>query len=140
MGEFPHQKLRVYGDAVRFAADVYAATASLPHRCRPMSDQLFRAATSIALNIAEGAAEWRPAEQARFYRMSRRSAAESAAAADILLRIGVANDPRLMDLSVRAASMAARLTRLIHYVETRRSSGRRSRKPDSRLQTPDSRP
>lgn len=51
-----------------------------------MADQLHRAATSIALNVAEGAGEFSPAEKARFYRIARRSATECAAAVDVLTR------------------------------------------------------
>jgi four helix bundle protein len=48
-----------------------------------LADQLRRASTSIVLNIAEGAGEYRPVEKARFYRMSLRSATECAAIVDI---------------------------------------------------------
>ncbi len=59
-----------------------------------MADQLHRAATSIALNIAEGAGEFSAPEKARFYRIARRSATESAAAVDLLVRMG-AIDPAI---------------------------------------------
>jgi four helix bundle protein len=47
---------------------------------------LRRASASIVLNIAEGAAEFRPREKARFYRMALRSASEAAATLDLLRR------------------------------------------------------
>lgn len=40
-------------------------------------------ATSIALNIGEGAGEFSKPDKARFYRYARRSATESAAALDV---------------------------------------------------------
>ena len=47
-----------------------------------LADQLRRASTSISFNIAEGAGEYAPADKARFYRIARRSATESAAILD----------------------------------------------------------
>src|SRR5450432_1334217 len=54
----------------------------LPRGRGYLADQLRRAASSIAFNIAEGAGEFAPADKARFYRMARRSATESAAILD----------------------------------------------------------
>ena len=65
--------------------------------CAFVGDQLRRAATSITFNIAEGAGEFRPNEKARFYRLARRSATESASILDAL-RIW----PRLEDDSAKA--------------------------------------
>ena len=55
----------------------------LPKGRAYLADQLRRAATSICLNIAEGAGEFAPADKARFYRMARRSANECSAILDI---------------------------------------------------------
>ncbi|HEX7118772.1 MAG TPA: four helix bundle protein [Longimicrobiales bacterium] len=84
MAGFDHERLEVYHLAMRFAdaAERIAATI-LPER-RPLADQLTRAAASIPLNIAEGAAESRRAEKARFYRIARRSAAECAAIIELI--------------------------------------------------------
>ena len=49
-----------------------------------LADQLHRAATSIPLNIAEGAGEFSPKDKARFYRIALRSATESAAILDLV--------------------------------------------------------
>ena len=133
MGGFQHERLRVYHVAVEFAADVYEIVALLPVRCRSLGDQLFRAATSIVLNIAEGAAEYPTAEKARFYRFSRRSAAECAAAAAILIRVGASSDPRLAQLAPRANAIAGMLTLLIHHVvksNPRRARRTRSKEPE----------
>ena len=43
-----------------------------------------RGASSISLNIAEGAGEYAPTEKARFYRMAKRSATECSSVLDIL--------------------------------------------------------
>ncbi len=86
-GRFDFERLRAYQLAADFVAWTDGQTkGSL--RARPyMADQLHRAATSIALNVAEGAGEFSSAEKVRFYRMARRSATESAAAVDLLTRM-----------------------------------------------------
>lgn len=83
---FDFERLRAYQLAAEFV--VWADEQVKRHiRGRPhMADQLHRAATSIALNVAEGAGEFSPAEKARFYRIARRSATECAAAVDVLTR------------------------------------------------------
>jgi 23S rRNA-intervening sequence protein len=47
-----------------------------------------KARARVMLNNAEGAGEYRPAEKGRFYRMARRSAAETSAALELLAAIG----------------------------------------------------
>ena len=59
----------------------------LPRVRAYLADQLQRAATSIALNIAEGAGEYAEKEKTRFYRMARRSATECAAILDVCRRL-----------------------------------------------------
>lgn len=56
-----------------------------------LADQLDRAAVSVALNIAEGAGEFARKEKARFYRIARRSATESAAVLDVVQTLELAN-------------------------------------------------
>ena len=53
---------------------------------KAFDDQLQRAASSITLNIAEGAGEFSGAEKARFYRIAKRSATECAAILDLAKR------------------------------------------------------
>ena len=55
-------------------------------------DQLQRASTSIPLNVAEGAGEFSRNEKARFYRMAKRSATESAAILDVCRRLTLIDD------------------------------------------------
>ena len=52
-----------------------------------LADQLQRAATSVPLNIAEGAGEYSGAEKNRFYRIAKRSATECAGVLDICVRL-----------------------------------------------------
>jgi four helix bundle protein len=82
MNEFEHERLDVYRASVEFLAIADQVASALPRGRAYLSDQLRRAATSIALNIAEGAGEFAPADKARFYRIARRSGTESAAILD----------------------------------------------------------
>ena len=83
--QFDHERLVVYQVALEFLiVAVSVAQTQISSGCAFMGDQLRRAATSIPFNIAEGAGEYRPKEKARFYRIARRSATESAAILDAL--------------------------------------------------------
>ena len=59
----------------------------LPRGRAYSADQIQRAATSIPLNIAEGAGEYSRRDTARFYRFAFRSATESAALLDVCRRL-----------------------------------------------------
>jgi four helix bundle protein len=78
-----HQKLDVYKAAIEFVALSDTVANELPRGRGYLVDQLRRAATSIALNIAEGAGEFSQQDKSRFYRMARRSATECAAVLDV---------------------------------------------------------
>lgn len=79
-----------------------------------LADQLDRASTSVCLNIAEGAGEFSRKEKARFYRMARRSATESAGVFDVLQRRTLI-DHRLydegQDILLEVVRMLTRLSR-----------------------------
>lgn len=112
MPTFDHQKLDVYRAALEFLALSNSTISPLPPGHAHLADQLRRAATSITLNIAEGAGEFSPKDKARFYRMARRSATESAAIFDVFERLelvqsNVCNDAR--DLLFRIVQMLTRL-------------------------------
>lgn len=78
-----------------------------------LKDQLDRAATSIVLNIAEGAGEFSPRDKRRFYRIARRSANESAAVLQVVARRKQAPEPQLREaltLLHRIISMLVRMS------------------------------
>ena len=88
MQQFDHEKLDVYRTAVEWVALAQEIVAGILDGTgnAPLADQLQRAASSVTLNIAEGAGEFSSAEKARFYRIAKRSATECAAILDVAQR------------------------------------------------------
>ena len=83
MSHFDHERLDAYRAAIDFLVAAARIAEGFPRGYSSLADQLRRAATSICLNIAEGAGEFSGKEKARFYRIARRSATECAAALDV---------------------------------------------------------
>ena len=112
MDHFEHERLDVYKAAIAFLALVDEILERLPKGRGHLADQLERAATSILLNIAEGAGEFATNEKARFYRMARRSATECAAVLDLCRTRKLVPEDRLdvgRDLLVRIVAMLTRM-------------------------------
>jgi four helix bundle protein len=110
---FHHERLDVYRLAIDFVVTADSIAEDLSHGRGYLADQLRRAATSIPLNIAEGAGEFSRRDKARFYRIARRSAAECAAVIDICVRLQLVADHKATharDLLHRLISMLTRLT------------------------------
>lgn len=110
---FDHDRLDVYQRALELLDLVDRIVEQMPPGRAHLKDQLDRAATSIILNVAEGAGEYSLADKHRFYRMARRSATESAAILDIVHRRGHPAPELLQqarDLLVRIVSMLIRMT------------------------------
>lgn len=81
---FDHEKLKVYQEALRFVAYVAPVIDELPAKLAAR-DQLDRASTSIALNLAEGNGKRSRPERCRYFDISRGSALECAACLDVLV-------------------------------------------------------
>lgn len=87
---FDHERLTVYQRALEFVKIAHTVRRSMPPGFQSLADQLDRSGVSIVLKIAEGAGEFAKREKARFYRIARRSATESAAILDIVDRLNLA--------------------------------------------------
>ena len=109
MNEFEHERLDVYRASVEFLAIADQIASALPRGRAYLSDQLRRAATSIPLNIAEGAGEFAPADKARFYRIARRSGTESAAILDAARGMALSST----DLLDRGRALLLRITAML---------------------------
>jgi four helix bundle protein len=112
MPDLVHEKLDVYRTALSLLATIDEILTQVPRGRGHLGDQVDRAATSIVLNIAEGAGEYASAEKARFFRMARRSANECAAILDVYgARKAVAHEriSAARELLVRIVSMLTRM-------------------------------
>lgn len=81
---FDHEKLEVYQESLRFIAWLEPLLEKLL-RSVSVRDQLDRASTSIALNLAEGNGKFTRPDRCHFFDNSRGSALECAAALDVLV-------------------------------------------------------
>lgn len=98
--------------AVDMVALTQAIVGAFPPGHADLADQLKRASTSIALNIAEGAGEYSRADKARFYRMAKRSATECAAILDVARTFAIISRERFETgraLLLRVVSMLIKM-------------------------------
>jgi four helix bundle protein len=112
MENFNHEKLDVYQASIEFVELTNFIIKSLPKGKAYITDQLQRAASSISLNIAEGAGEFSKNEKARFYRMAKRSATECAAILDICNKLQLTDQIqyiKVRELLIRIVSMLTKL-------------------------------
>jgi four helix bundle protein len=108
---FKFEKLEVWQLALEYIDLVYEITAQLPKgEDYNLKSQVRRAATSVALNIAEGSTGQTNAEQARFLGLAIRSLLETVACQHIISRRGYLTDEtRLRQAYHRAETLAAKL-------------------------------
>lgn len=121
-----HQRLDVYKAAIEFVALADTVANELPRGRGYLADQLRRAATSIALNIAEGAGEFSQQDKSRFYRMARRSATECAAAFDVCQCLNLLAQNKIENgyaLLRRIISMLTKLAQVTSGTGTGRGTG-----------------
>ena len=85
---FAHEKLDVYQLAIEFVAWTQPLIERLPAKVSAR-DQLERASTSIALNIAEGNGKHSHKERLRFWQIAQASAVECGACLDVLVARGI---------------------------------------------------
>jgi len=77
-------------------------------------DQFQRAATSIVLNIAEGAGEFSRKDKGRFYRIARRSATECAAILDVCTKLKLVEPDQIQtgrELLLRIVAMLTQMAK-----------------------------
>jgi four helix bundle protein len=91
---FPHERLAFYQTSVTFLAYANDLVEHLPRGRSHLADQLTRAATSIVLNIAEGAGKLSRADKRRYYLTSLGSVMECAAILDVCLRLKLITERR----------------------------------------------
>ena len=122
---FDHERLDVYQTAIEFVALADEVVERLPRGRAYPADQLQRAATSVPLNIAEGAGEFASKEKGRFYRMAKRSATEGAAVLDVCHRLKLIEQERYgagRELLLRIVAMLTQMARRMGASGTMTSS------------------
>jgi four helix bundle protein len=106
----PHERLDVYRLALAFRRSL--APLAKVRGIAPLRDQLFRAADSVVLNIAEGAGRNSRSDKLRFYKIAKGSATESAVALELMRSAGVISEIAFQErraLAIRIVQMLSRL-------------------------------
>jgi four helix bundle protein len=114
MNHFDHEKLHVYQAAIKLIVLIEEVVQQLPRGRAYLADQLQRAGTSVALNIAEGAGEFSSNEKCRFYRMAKRSATECAGIIDVCQQLDLVKEATIITtrhLLIRIVSMLIKMVR-----------------------------
>ncbi len=94
---FKFEKLRVWTQALDYIDLIYELASQLPRSEEyNLKSQITRAATSVALNIAEGSISQSNAEQAGFLSMAIRSLVETVACQHIMNRRQILPDQELL--------------------------------------------
>ena len=105
---FKFEKLEIWQLALEYIDLIYAIAAQLPKTEEyNLKSQIVRAATSIALNIAEGSTGQTNAEQARFLSMALRSLVETVACQHLIHRRQLLADPEPLREAYRHADALA---------------------------------
>jgi four helix bundle protein len=108
---FKFERLEVWQLALDYVDGVYELAEQLPPQERyNLRSQFTRAATSIALNIAEGSTGQTDAEQARFLGLAIRSLLETVACQHLISRREYLDDPQpLRELYRKSEVLVAKL-------------------------------
>ena len=110
---FCHEKLEVYQKSVEFLKEVISVIRLLPNGNSDIVNQLRRAASSISLNIAEGAGKTGVADKKRYYSIARGSTLECAAIFDLLKAWNLVDQSVLKTPTSLLSSLAAMLSKLV---------------------------
>ena len=108
---FKFEKLEVWQLALEYIDSIYEIASQLPRSEEyNLKSQIIRAATSVALNIAEGSTGQTDIEQARFLGLSIRSLLETVACQHIIRRRKlITNATQLGGVYARAETLVAKL-------------------------------
>ena len=91
---FDHEKLQVYHDSLAFISWLEVLLQNVP-KSFSARDQLDRASTSIALNLAEGNGKFTSPDRCRFFDIARGSALECPAGLDVLVAKGICTQEQI---------------------------------------------
>jgi four helix bundle protein len=123
---FMFEKLEVYQKAVDFSDHGVALTERFPRGYYFLSDQLNRAALSIATNLAEGNGRFTKADRKYFFTIARGSVQECVPLLELARRRGLATDDEVLQLRADLETIARMLSRLINGLDRLPPSGNES--------------
>jgi four helix bundle protein len=119
---FPFENLTVYKIALEWVADAARLAAAIKSsELAPLADQLIRAATSIALNIAEGNGRWHKGDKRQFFWIARGSTFECVAILQVAKANGIIAVSSFETAYQELQTLAKMLTKLIQSVGDLRS-------------------
>ena len=104
-----HERLRVYQVAILFSELALRIIEKIPRGSGKLGDQLFRSATSIPANIAEGVGKRSRAERRSYYDHARGSVFESGAHLDIVRLLTCVPDEEI----VRGKAMLVEIAKML---------------------------
>ncbi len=110
---FPQHRLDVYNVAVEMAVQAKRVADAIPRGHRNLADQLLRAATSVVLNIGEGANRMSPGMKRQRYTEARGEVGEVASAVELIVAFGLVPPPNAAALLHLASRTGQMLTRMV---------------------------
>ena len=116
---FMFEKLKVYQKAVSFADDVAALTQEFPRGYYFLTDQLNRAALSIATNIAEGNGRFTKPDRRNFFIIARGSVQECVPLLDVARRRGLVDESKHETFRQNLETIAKIISGLINGMNKR---------------------
>jgi four helix bundle protein len=120
--EKPHKKLDAWRKAVELTLSIYHATDNFPKEHRfALTDQIHRAALSVASNIAEGAARQTKKEFANFLHISQASLSELDTQLEIAKKLKFLSGEQWCKLDAQMNHIDKLLSGLIKYLKSGKS-------------------
>ena len=119
---FDHEKLKVYQSAIRFVTWSTNFLAEITAKAAA-KDHLDRAATSVALNIAEGNDKFAVRDRCRFIDIARGSALECAACLDVLVAKRLVDEAKIGSGKEQLLEIVSMLVGLINSLSARVHEG-----------------
>ena len=115
----PHKKLEAWRQSIRLTILIYQATDIFPKEHRyALTDQVRRAALSVASNIAEGAARQTKKEFANYLHIARASLSELDTQLEIAKRLALLNETQWTTLDGQINHIDKLLSGLIRHLKS----------------------
>jgi four helix bundle protein len=107
-----HEKLDVYQYSIELLSLLTKIAHQLPHGQAYIADQLKRAAISIPLNVAEGAAKPTLKDKKRFYAYARGSALDAGAIIDCCRAMQIIDQPQILNARTKILRVVKMLSKM----------------------------